>query len=347
MDVRQKLLFFCNEDKATSWQRSEAFKNLGYEITILYHTQLNIKTSLFKRIVKGIFHRIGIPFEQSNENEKLLSALDKKPFEILFIEKCLTLKPKTLKKLKVKFPALKLICYSLDDFNGKGNISNYFNHCIPMYDLIATNKEHNVGEYYNLKAKKVYYFKNAYSRQVHKPVQVSDEDREKFGADVTFIGNHEKVRAEYLMYLAQNNIKIKVWGWNKASSFSGINHPNIYNMNRHLYFEEYSKAICSSKINLNFLRTANRDTETTRSIEIPACGGFMMAQFSTQHLELFKENEEAVFFNNKEELLQKVKFYLTNENERIKISLLGYNRCIKSDYSYEKQIDNIIAQLPN
>lgn len=41
-----------------------------------------------------------------------------------------------------------------------------------------------------------------------------------------------------------------------------------------LYSDNYVKALQSFKISLCFLRKMNFDQQTTRSVEIPACGGF-------------------------------------------------------------------------
>jgi spore maturation protein CgeB len=147
------------------------------------------------------------------------------------------------------------------------------------------------------------------------------------------------------MYLAENGIKIKVWGWSKDSKRGKINHPNILNMDRYAYGDEFAKVMCASAVCLNFLRKANRDTETTRSIEIPACGAFMLAERTKQHQEMFTEGTEAIYFESKEELLEKVKYYLTHKEIRIQIALAGYRRCLLEDYSYENQLKLILREV--
>ena len=96
-----------------------------------------------------------------------------------------------------------------------------------------------------------------------------------------------------------------------------------------------------------FLRKINRDLQTTRSIEIPACGGFMLAERTEEHQTLFEESKEADFFSTNEELLDKIRFYLANPDIRLKIALAGRERCEKSGYSHESTLSKIILMLEN
>jgi spore maturation protein CgeB len=68
-------------------------------------------------------------------------------------------------------------------------------------------------------------------------------------------------------------------------------------------------------------------------VEIPACGGFMLAERTAEHLELFDEGLEAEFFASDDELIDKCRRYLGDEDARGAIARRGHERCIASGYS--------------
>ena len=141
-------------------------------------------------------------------------------------------------------------------------------------------------------------------------------------------------------------------GGNGWDGFKGA-HPNLRIERQALINRpddlKYTKGIIATKINLGFLRKANRDLQTDRSVEIPACGGFMLAEQSTEHTRLFSDGKEAVFYNDKHELLHKAKKYLSDPTARKAIAQAGRKRCVDADYSHDNRmafmIDAAIQQL--
>ena len=139
-------------------------------------------------------------------------------------------------------------------------------------------------------------------------------------------------------------MKVKVFGdakWDKYANYS----PNLTIMGHFLGDEDYCKSLCAFRISLCFLRKMNFDKQTTRSVEIPACGGFMMAERTDEHLNLFEEDKEAVYFSSNEELLEKCLYYLENEEKRSRMALAGRERTVMSGYSNECMIGNFIRSI--
>ncbi|MGA2160296.1 MAG: glycosyltransferase [Dehalococcoidia bacterium] len=260
---------------------------------------------------------------------------------IVMIEKGLMVHPDTLRKLKT----LKtfLIHYSHDDQFNPANQSRHYLAGIPLYGLHVTTKSYNVEELLQAGATKVVFQDNGFDPSIFYPRDVSPIDRQRLGSQVGFIGGWEKERAESILYLAGHGVSVTVWGpgWKGRRE---LNHPNLKVEGKGLWGEDYPLAICSTDVNLCFLRKINRDLQTTRSIEIPACGGFMLAERTDEHRRLFEEDKEAAFFSCNNELLEKVLYYVKHADERLKIAEAGKARCHSGGYSFEERFRWLIHQ---
>jgi len=74
--------------------------------------------------------------------------------------------------------------------------------------------------------------------------------------------------------------------------------------------------IWDSRISLGFVCSGNHDEFTHRTFEIPGSGGFLLAERTPKHQELYEEGKEAEFFASAEECASKIEFYLRNEEPR-------------------------------
>ena len=235
----------------------------------------------------------------------------------------------------------KIVSYSPDNMALRHNQSQQYLECVPLYDYIITNKSYIIDDMKRLGAKKVTFVNNSYSEDFHKPYELSEEEKIYLGGDVGFIGAWEEERCKSILYLVDHGVKVKVFGdakWNKYANYS----PNLTIMGHLLNNEDYCKSLNAFRISLCFLRKMNFDTQTTRSVEIPACGGFMMAERTDEHLNMFEEDKEAAYFSSNEELLEKCLFYLSNDDVRNKIAVAGRERASISGYSNESMVRSII-----
>ena len=168
----------------------------------------------------------------------------------------------------------------------------------------------------------------------------------QFIHDVVFIGHFENDgRDKIFEYLLDNGINLKIYGpeWNK--------HVNQFGKLKSLLPTQalngldYNKVISGSKITICILSKLNRDTYTRRCFEIPAIKGFMLAEYTEDLANLFKEDEQVVFFRNKEELLQKIKYYLENETERLVIANNGFEAVIKGKHDNTSRAQEVIEHV--
>lgn len=341
-------ILFCGAlwEGSTSKMRLEALQRLG-------HTVIGVDTarspSACHSVAARAAQKAGWAIDIAGANRRLLEEARQHPVDVVWIDKGLTIQPKTLREIRKAAPRARLLHYSLDDMTGKHNQSKRYLAGVPIYDLHLTTKSYNVAELQGMGAAKVLFVNNAFSVTLHRPVVISDDDRRRLGGPVGFIGAFEKDRGDAIWFLVTAGVPVRVWGEGWGTGWkewaARHRHPGLTVEDRAVFGSEYAKAICSFDINLGFLRKLNRDLQTTRSVEIPACGGFMLAERTAEHLALFKAGNEAEFFGSHGELLEKCIYYLAHPETRRKISVAGRERCLRSDYSYDGQAAVVLEAL--
>ncbi|WPR71648.1 glycosyltransferase [Flavobacterium sp. NG2] len=298
---------------------------------------------MINRVINLIFKfGIKIPYRHTSVfNNKVIQTVIKGTFDLVWIDKGMGIKAKTLKRIKEFNPNIKIVGYSPDEMTQKHNQSYDFIHSLPYYDAYVTTKSYAVNDLKKLGANKVLFVNNAFQDDFHYPREITVKEQDVLGGDIGFIGSWEEDRARIILYLAKNGLKVRVWGTGSWIQYKD-KFPNLTIEGKGLYSEDYCKALKAFKINLCFLRKMNLDLQTTRTMEIPACGGFMLAERTNEHLALFEEDKEASFFSSPAELLEKCKFYLENEETRKMIAENGYQRCKSSGYSNIETIKSVI-----
>jgi spore maturation protein CgeB len=325
----------------TCQQRLAALQHLGHEVLPVDTCPPEVGLRE-RRLWERVRRRVLGPRDLALANRTILALARQEQPQVLWVDKGLTIRPETLEAARSFAPGLRRVSYSPDDMLNPRNHSRCYLAAVPRYDLHVTTKSYNVAELKTLGAPGVLFVDNAYCPFTHRPIEVSEADRQRLGGAVGFIGTYERERAEALLFLARQGVPVKVWG--KWPTRWQNRHPNLRVMGASLWGDEYARAMCSFAVNLAFLRQENRDLQTTRSMEIPACGGFMLGERTREHQRLFKEGVEAEFFASPEELLKKIHYYLAHEDQRQNIALAGRRRCLESGYSNLERLKGILAQ---
>jgi len=339
-----RILFVGDLNKyGRSFQRYRTLRALGHDITGVSMFPVSSEAGVKQSSISvRLAWKLGFPLDETGANETIKKAVEKDKFDVVWIEKGNTIHPATLRHVRRKLPAASLVSCSEDDMYAWHNRSFYYTLGLKYYDVVFTTKTYNLEKLKRLGAHRTELFLDAHDETLHHPMELSADDRRKYGCDVGFIGTFEKERALSILYLAQHGIRVVIWGngWGRWMD----KHPNVVVKNTPIYGEEYVKAINATKINLCFLRKMNRDETTSRSVEIPACSGFMLAERTKRHLEFFKDGKEAVFFSSPNELLVLARHYLADAVACAHIGTAGRARCLASGYDMQTQLSSIIAR---
>ncbi|HEX5043067.1 MAG TPA: glycosyltransferase [Candidatus Polarisedimenticolaceae bacterium] len=333
-------IVYVGPRSGTTLHRARALESLGAEIVWV---EADVLHSWVARQLYRVGNRLRRPPDVFGANAGLLQAVRAHRAEVLWVDKGRSIRADTLRAARDAAPGIRLVNYSPDDMFNLANQSRQYCRAIPEYDLHVTTKSYNVAELRAAGARDVLFVDNAYEPEVHRPLALTDEERRLYGADVGFVGMYESERADVMLALAQAGIPVTVWSadWNPARH----RHGNLQVHRRFLDGLDYARAVNATRINLGFLRKVNRDLQTTRSIEIPACAAFLLAERTDEHRRLFREGEEAEFFGSTDELIRKCRHYLGQEDARRRIAEAGRQRCLTSGYSNRERLAGVLAHV--
>ena len=157
---------------------------------------------------------------------------------------------------------------------------------------------------------------NAYSSKQFKPVNEKS-------IDIAFSGRvagYRSFRKEYLLYLMECNI---------------VGFICLFERNPFFSMEESYKILGKSKIGLNFSFSVDNHQLKGRVFEVMLSGAMLLESENPQTASLFEEGKDYVSFSSKEDMVDKIRYYLKNEAERIQIAENGRQKVVEC---YNQQI---------
>ncbi len=237
-----------------------------------------------------------------------------------------------------------IVNYTIDDpFGGRDRKRFYqYTKALPYYDLLAVVREENVAEAKAHGLSNVIRVWRSADEIAHRPREITPDHIKQWGSDVCFIGTWMPERGPFMAELVKADIPLSIFGdqWHKAPEWpllaphwrgAGQSDPDIY-----------ARIIQTSKVCLGLLSRGNRDRHTTRSLEIPALGGLFCAQRTDEHMTLYEEGEEAVFWSDSAECIKKCRMLLTDEALAQRIRDQGHRRCLANKLFNEQVMDDIL-----
>ncbi len=308
-----------------------------------YYVSLQSKSTVLK-----IFEKTIRPLQEKEFNTTIRKKIQLSKPDILFIYKGAFVQSETLEfakknkcKLALFYPDVSLT------FHGKNIPAS-----IPLYDIIFTTKTFGIDDLsQKFGVKNSIFIPHGFDPEMHRKLAIDEKTLSIFGCDVSFIGAWSPKKEKILSLLKEKlpQINLKIWGdlWNRANSeniISSIQGNSVLG-------DLYALAIQCSKINLGILSekvsgASSGDLITSRTFHIPGASGFMLHEKNIESIQYFKEDEEVVFFEDSEDLVNKITYYLNNPELRTKIQNAGYQRALL-EHSLDSRAKTIIKYLKN
>lgn len=219
---------------------------------------------------------------------------------------------------------------------------------LPLYDCVFFTKrflDRDVRSRVDLRSSM--FLPHGYDPELHLAQQLDEKDLSQYRRDVGVIATYTRPKEKLLEQLVtlRPNLDFQIWGnqWRERCQSDRL---EKFIQGAPLNGTSYAKALRAFRINLAIMSglvpgASRGDETTTRSYEIPACGGFMLHERTDEVLELFEEGKEIACFGDAEELAKKIDYYLTHSEERAAIAAAGHKRCVPA-YSYDNRMAEII-----
>jgi spore maturation protein CgeB len=183
--------------------------------------------------------------------------------------------------------------------------------------------------------------------QTHCTLTIADEERERYGSDLSFMGAgyyNRKVFFEKFI-----DFDFKIWGseWDLSSPVGRLVQKDGIRINEYECVKIYNAA----KINLNLHSSSFHegvnpvgDFVNPRTFEIAACGAFQLCDHRSELSELFEIGKEIICYKDIDELRSLVTYFLKNPAERTEIASRGQLRA-KQDHTFGNRMMEMLSVI--
>lgn len=333
-------ILFMGASGGTSLDRANALRRLGHRVDHVDLRQLFRRTRLTGVIITRLGGQVLSPWVR----RALAASLKDKRYEICIVDGGEMVTPKVIDLIRRH--AKKIVNYNIDDPLGPrdGAKSAAYRQSVAFYDLCVVMRPVNIAEAQSLGAKHVIRLNRAADEVTHAPRKISESDRKRWAADVLFLGTWFPERGPFLQRLVELGVPLTIRGpnWHKAAEWRALQ-PHW--KGGAIAGDDYAKAIQCAKINLGLLSKGNRDLHTTRSLEVPALGGLLCAERTSEHTAMYAEGKEALFWNSVEECAEVCNRTLQNEDARARIAAAGHARYLSDGNRNERLMATIVEEI--
>lgn len=111
------------------------------------------------------------------------------------------------------------------------------------------------------------------------------------------------------------------------------------------YWSQSPLVYHNTKINLNLSLKSIRTGIPLRVWDILSAGGFCLTNYQPELLLYFENGKDLVIFEDVDDMIKKIEYYLNHEDERAQIAKNGYEK-VKKLHQYQNRFDEMKKYIP-
>lgn len=321
------------EEGGTCLERARVLRSIGWDVVefdILKYSNKGgrVRRSLQHRLLDG-------PDVRSFNKDLVRFVKHDRKFDLLWIDKGRWLFADVLKEIKTLTGAL-TVHYTPDPAFTVHTSRHFFNG-INYYDICVTTKRYEIEKYKEAGANKIIFTLQGIDDRFSRIRECEDVESETRDG-LVFVGHRERYYERTLSAVARSGLNLRVWGPGWEAS------QGRYVQGGAVMGDHYPRTLAQGKVGIGLLSKLYPDAFTTRTFEMPAAGLMMIAERTPEHEALFDEGREAEFFSDIDELVEKGRYYMNNDRERIEIARRGREKVLRK-YTWKSVMHPVIEEI--
>ncbi len=333
-------ILYIGPDTGTSAMRIAALRRLGHEVTLIDPFDALPK----HRLVHAGLWRLGGPGYDLVVHRFLDRALGAKWFDLAWVDGGEFIGRAAARRLRQAAP--KVLLYNLDNPFGPrdGKRWTHLKRALPLYDLFYTPRSETAEVAPRYGSPRVIRDFQACDEIVHRPMALTEADHARFDSGVSFIGTWMPGRDEFALILLDKGVPLRLFGsrWARAPLYDRLKHITYPD---ELRGGDYTRAIQCAKICIGMVSWGNADLHTSRSIEVPTIGSVLCAERTDDHLALYEEDREAIFFDTAEDCADKCLTLLADPQRLAAVAAAGQARALRNNHFFEVRLSDLITRV--
>lgn len=333
-----------NSPASTSRHRADSLRRLGCAVWVLDSETLKGARS---RFLSFLDYRSGYRLLQRcllNALSLSTNGLDAR-VDLIWVDSGELYGPLVVKWLRKRF-SCPILLYNIDDPTGARDSRRFQSllSSIPYYDLCVFVRAETSLEALAIGARRVLTVHRSYDELHHSPTHsmtIHEPD-----PVVAFTGTMipgEK-RDDFLLELLNAGLPLRLFGsrWERSRHWPSLSRAHH---GQSLSGKAYAQSLGSAAISLGLLSHKNRDLITTRTLEVPACGGLLCAERTSEHQLLYEQGRDAVFWSSIDECSESCRILLEDPNLSASIRAAGLQKVRRLGVGNEDICTQILAEV--